>query len=200
MRKADPCAKCGSLRTFGAPIIIGSSEGTREPYIEVHEHPDALLFKGPHKGTVRAWICGNCGYTELYTTSVQALTTSTIRHKRNLSGKKRNECSAPRPCCCAPHRLTRTRSQNNCCAPLVPRTKQSSWRITRIVIKNSCQNTSFFDDGRKNNALARIIMRYNGQDDVQTHRPGRVATRNHLFSMLEHGTAGERRVAFVLPA
>ena len=73
MRKATPCAKCGSLRTFGAPIIIGSSEGTREPYIEVHEHPNALLFKGPHKGTVRAWICGNCGYTELYTTSAQAL-------------------------------------------------------------------------------------------------------------------------------
>jgi hypothetical protein len=31
-----------------------------------YESPDALFFKGAHKGSLYAKVCGACGYAELY--------------------------------------------------------------------------------------------------------------------------------------
>ena len=86
MRKATPCAKCGSFAILIAPLSGGSGEGAGEAYIQVLEYPNALLFKGAHKGKVRAWVCGECGYTELYTDNAPLL--YSILHKAKMQRER----------------------------------------------------------------------------------------------------------------
>jgi hypothetical protein len=38
----------------------------REYLKRYYENPKALIFKGTHTGTLTAYICGQCGYTEMY--------------------------------------------------------------------------------------------------------------------------------------
>ena len=39
----------------------------------VEENPDAWLFKGEVRTSLKAWVCGACGYTELYAKNPAAL-------------------------------------------------------------------------------------------------------------------------------
>jgi ribosomal protein S27AE len=34
--------------------------------IIVREDPNAMIFKGSHTGRIRAWICGECGYMDMF--------------------------------------------------------------------------------------------------------------------------------------
>ncbi len=86
MRKATPCAKCGSDTIINAPLMGGSGEGTGEVYIQVLEHPDALMFKGPRRGALQARVCGKCGYTELYTANAPLL--YSILHKAKMQRER----------------------------------------------------------------------------------------------------------------
>jgi predicted nucleic-acid-binding Zn-ribbon protein len=59
------CTKCGSTRIIpDADITDLSSAGPIA--VCVNANPEAILFKGTHTGYLKAWICGDCGYTELY--------------------------------------------------------------------------------------------------------------------------------------
>jgi hypothetical protein len=39
----------------------------------VEENPDAWLFKGEVRTSLKAWVCGACGFTELYAKDPGAL-------------------------------------------------------------------------------------------------------------------------------
>jgi hypothetical protein len=49
----------------------------------VCENPGALLFKGAHRGALRAAICGRCGHAELYVSNPRELLEA---YKRSRGG------------------------------------------------------------------------------------------------------------------
>jgi hypothetical protein len=47
--------------------MIDQSQGQElDQRLRVDRDPDALLFKEPLYSEVRGWVCGRCGYCELY--------------------------------------------------------------------------------------------------------------------------------------
>jgi predicted nucleic-acid-binding Zn-ribbon protein len=74
--KDGHCPKCGSadvipnvsvLDNAGAP---GYSNNVRAVVVQ---HPDAWMFTGEVRTCLKAWVCGSCGYTELYANNPAAL-------------------------------------------------------------------------------------------------------------------------------
>lgn len=62
------CAKCGSDRIVPNAKLFDQgehSDGTIKAAFE--KNPEAWLFKGIVLCNIRAVICGDCGFTELYT-------------------------------------------------------------------------------------------------------------------------------------
>jgi predicted nucleic-acid-binding Zn-ribbon protein len=72
---ATTCPKCGSNKTIPEVFIEdrGMSNVPWSLSVRVDEKPDAFLFKGRHTDALRAWICGECGFTELYVQNPQAV-------------------------------------------------------------------------------------------------------------------------------
>ena len=70
------CPKCGSQDIIPGvpPMDRGHYNRIHNLGVELFERPRALLFQGRRStGDLRAWICGWCGYTELYTDNHQEL-------------------------------------------------------------------------------------------------------------------------------
>jgi len=75
MRQTGKCIKCGSTEIVeGARVIDESRQGFEEDQrLRVDADPHAALFKEACHSTVRAWVCGACGYTEVYADDPGAL-------------------------------------------------------------------------------------------------------------------------------
>ncbi len=75
MKKTNQCPKCGStdIVVDATAIDRGHSDFQRELTVATFGKPDALVFKEAHKSTVSAWVCGQCGYLELYADSPSTL-------------------------------------------------------------------------------------------------------------------------------
>ena len=69
------CSKCQSNKIISNVHIrdYGDYMSNNQLSVEIYEKPDAMIFKGTHEGALTAWICGECGYTELYVENPQAL-------------------------------------------------------------------------------------------------------------------------------
>lgn len=70
MKKTRQCPKCESKKILvGGRVIDKASQSGPALDLElaVNKNPDAVLFKGEERFTIRAWVCADCGYTELYT-------------------------------------------------------------------------------------------------------------------------------------
>jgi hypothetical protein len=49
------------------PVMIYPGSSTyRQVYVEIDERPDALVFKGRHRASLRARVCGKCGFAKLF--------------------------------------------------------------------------------------------------------------------------------------
>jgi predicted nucleic-acid-binding Zn-ribbon protein len=73
--KPTTCPKCRSQKII-PDVSIEDRGMSNVPWnlsVRVEEKPDALLFKGRHTDILKAWVCGECGYTELYVENPQAL-------------------------------------------------------------------------------------------------------------------------------
>jgi hypothetical protein len=51
--------------------------------VRVDENPDAIFLKGMTAEDLRAWICGDCGYTEFYVQDPQRLY---LAHSKSRQG------------------------------------------------------------------------------------------------------------------
>ena len=69
MPKIDQCAKCGSnsiIRRAMAVDKVTATGAERNFTVRVDADPTATVFKKSTRSDVHAWICGQCGYMELY--------------------------------------------------------------------------------------------------------------------------------------
>ena len=73
--KPKTCSKCDSKNIIPNALIEdkGMSNVPWSLSVRVEEKPDALVFKGRHTTALRAWVCGACGFAELYAEEPQAL-------------------------------------------------------------------------------------------------------------------------------
>lgn len=68
MKHRDTCPKCSSSDIISnARMITRVGGGESDLTIATYGKPEALLFKDQRVSTVSAWVCGSCGFTELYT-------------------------------------------------------------------------------------------------------------------------------------
>jgi len=62
-----PCPKCGSSeRVPDVQLLPWKEQKFRVVEALVYRHPAALLRKGAITTPLRAIVCGECGFTELY--------------------------------------------------------------------------------------------------------------------------------------
>ncbi len=74
MPNDNKCPKCGSSeRIPDVTVMAFSVAGEGEVMAEVESHPHALFFKGVMRGPLKATVCAECGFTELYATDARAL-------------------------------------------------------------------------------------------------------------------------------
>jgi len=74
--KDGVCPKCGSNEVMGAVPIAdrGHANGIHDLLSAViDEEPNAIIFNQLKTFRINAWVCANCGYTELYTVKPREL-------------------------------------------------------------------------------------------------------------------------------
>lgn len=73
--KSGICPKCQSQNVIPHVRILDYYDalGASNLKAVVYENPNALFFSGEHKSSLTAWICGECGYTELFVDRPQEL-------------------------------------------------------------------------------------------------------------------------------
>ena len=83
MQDSEMCPKCKSTNVIKRARFAdrGHGNSTDDQVIELFENPDAMIFKGAFKQTLHAWVCGTCGYTELYVDNPEELWKFYERHE-----------------------------------------------------------------------------------------------------------------------
>jgi hypothetical protein len=71
----NTCSKCQSDKVIPDVRIIDHVGHRISLGVNVYEHPEALIFKGTHSGTLRSQVCGECGYVEIYVENPRELYT-----------------------------------------------------------------------------------------------------------------------------
>jgi hypothetical protein len=62
------CPKCGSHKVIPRVLDRDGEAFDKSLSVRIDRNPQALLFKGSEVVELRAWICGLCGFAELYVT------------------------------------------------------------------------------------------------------------------------------------
>ena len=75
MKKTGKCPKCSSTEIIADAKAVdrGHFDSQREFIVATFWKPDALIFKEKHTSIISAWVCGQCGYVELYADSASSL-------------------------------------------------------------------------------------------------------------------------------
>lgn len=74
--KEGKCPKCGSQDVIPNVFVQDRghhNRGDQNLKAVVQESPDAWLFKGEVQTSLKAWVCGACGFTEFYAKNPAAL-------------------------------------------------------------------------------------------------------------------------------
>ena len=70
----DKCCKCGSGKIIPlAQTLVKAGNLDNNLYAVILTNPDAFVFTGAHYAKLKANICGECGYTELFAENSAAL-------------------------------------------------------------------------------------------------------------------------------
>ncbi len=70
MKETGRCPKCESQKLMIDVRVLDKRGVTEMDYdleLLVVEDSSAIFFRGEKRFTIRACVCGGCGYTELYT-------------------------------------------------------------------------------------------------------------------------------------
>jgi hypothetical protein len=83
MLQIENCSKCKSPKVIPQARIIDRADYNvnTDLTIHVYENPEALIFKGASQGTLRARICGECGYVETYIDNPKELYSAYLKAK-----------------------------------------------------------------------------------------------------------------------
>ena len=88
--KNSKCPKCDSTEVIpGVTIADRTYGGILSLSALIRERPDALMFQQDRTFRIRAWICTECGYTELYADEPEKILDSYKRYRANR--KNRNK-------------------------------------------------------------------------------------------------------------
>ena len=74
--KDSRCPKCGSPDVIPNVSIlehVGANASLHSVRAVLEKNPDALFVRGEVRTSLQAWVCGTCGYTELYAKHPEAL-------------------------------------------------------------------------------------------------------------------------------
>jgi predicted nucleic-acid-binding Zn-ribbon protein len=68
MKRSGKCPKCGAEEIIKDAMVMDRSHlGVAEEFtLATFKLPKAFLYKGEQRSTVSAWVCGECGFVELY--------------------------------------------------------------------------------------------------------------------------------------
>ena len=75
MKRPTQCAKCGSNDIIADAKVIDRAHYSAQTDLSVgtFRKPEAFIFKGQVTTTVSAWVCGSCGFIELYADDPESL-------------------------------------------------------------------------------------------------------------------------------
>ena len=78
------CPKCSATTIIPRVYIPERALGQTDQSlaVEFHENPDRIVSQGIRRYRIRAWICGTCGYTEIYTTHARKLYAAYLEAQR----------------------------------------------------------------------------------------------------------------------
>ena len=74
MYKIDKCAKCSST-TIAQRVMVADRDhgGELDLKLRMDARPSAMVLKRPARSVLHAYVCGACGYVELYADDPRAL-------------------------------------------------------------------------------------------------------------------------------
>jgi predicted nucleic-acid-binding Zn-ribbon protein len=69
------CLKCGSADVIPDVTVVDLGHHNFQQNLKaaIQANPGAWLFKGEVQTSLKAWVCGACGFTELYAKNPGAL-------------------------------------------------------------------------------------------------------------------------------
>ena len=73
MKTTNTCPRCNSTKIISDAKVISKGYHPGLTKVSVIRHPHAMIFEDPEEADLKAWICGNCGYTEIYADDPQRL-------------------------------------------------------------------------------------------------------------------------------
>lgn len=70
----ERCLNCDGSRIVSDVRVLdrGHSNLKGDLKLEVYKEPDAIFFKEPHQGTLRADVCEDCGHVMFFVTRNEA--------------------------------------------------------------------------------------------------------------------------------
>lgn len=76
MKRSGKCPKCLSTNVIADARVRdrGHYNSVSDMSISTFRNPDAKVFKDTRISDVSAWVCGACGYIELYADEPKTLT------------------------------------------------------------------------------------------------------------------------------
>ena len=81
------CLECGSEKIIPNAYVFDRGRDNSKHNFEVllDENPDALLFKDRNYYSIRAKICGDCGFVHFLVNNPQSLWKAYQRQQKNVS-------------------------------------------------------------------------------------------------------------------
>ncbi len=75
LKSHGTCPNCGSDKIIPSVMIVDHDGDDHDTNLTVRidRNPNAILMKGAEVSSLRAWICGNCGYSRLFASNPNAL-------------------------------------------------------------------------------------------------------------------------------
>ena len=85
--KSESCVKCSSTRVIPDVEVWDRSDAAEKPEqrqtrLRIDVRPDAWVFKETCLVALRAWVCGDCGFTELYAREPRTLLGASLALQR----------------------------------------------------------------------------------------------------------------------
>ncbi len=75
MRQTGKCPKCGCPEIVQEAMVADRADYNIESdlHLRVDADPEAIMFRGRTRSSLKAYVCGGCGYVEFYASDPESL-------------------------------------------------------------------------------------------------------------------------------